>query len=339
MILRRMRTLRCLSVRDEAPDVKTFIFATDDGMPIDFVAGQAVTLALQVAEDRLTRTFSISSAPGCDAIELTVKASADGRVTPWMHKAIVPGSRIEASAPHGKFVLGPVPREKIAFVSAGSGATPLMAMLRSLVGSDEDVTWFHSVRTPDDVLFGPRLAALQRQMPRLSVTVCVSRRAPGWFGYTGRVSRRLLSTAVPDLGRRDVFCCGPAGFMEAVKLIHAAEGGRAERFHTEHFRAPVLSASPTPVAAEATGDRFRITVQSGRTFEASMHETILEAAARQTVVIPCGCATGVCGTCRVRKLHGEVIMRQSGGLSPEEEAEDYILACSSRPLSDMTIDF
>lgn len=332
-----MQILRCLSVHNETAGIKTFVFAPETGRPIDFAAGQAMTLALRIDADRLMRTFSIASAPGGDTIELTIKAHAGGRVTSWMHDNIGPGTLVEASGPRGNFVLGSG-LERVAFISAGSGATPLMAMLRSMTGSDQDVVWFHAARNPDDILFAGGLAAMQRQMPRLRVAVSVSRPTPGWFGYTGRVSRRLLSTAIPDLTGREVFCCGPSGFMDAVKLAHAAEGGRTERFHIEHFHAPTpLLPVPAVATSGSAAIPFRITLQNGKSFEATADETILEAATRQTVVIPCGCASGLCGTCRVHKVSGDVMMRHNGGLSPEEEAENYILACSSRPLSDVTI--
>ncbi|HEX7390842.1 MAG TPA: iron-sulfur cluster-binding domain-containing protein [Acidiphilium sp.] len=335
---RPMHMLHCLAVRDETADVKTFVFRAADGHPVAFSAGQAMTFALPVDGERLMRTFSISSAPGNAAVEITVKAHPHGRATPWMHRTIVPGVMVEATGPRGGFVLGDSVPERIAFISAGSGATPLMAMLRSVTNTEADIFWFHAARTPADVLFAADLAALQRRMPRLCVAVTVSRPEPGWFGYHGRVSRRMLSAAAPDLGRRDAFCCGPERFMDAAKLIHAAEGGNPARFHIEHFHAPTAVERPVfpPGLPNAA---FTVTIPGGRTFRAAADETILEAATRQAVVIPCGCASGLCGTCRVRRLSGTVAMRHNGGLSPEEEAEDYILACSSRPLSDIAISF
>lgn len=335
---RPMHMLHCLAVRDDTADVKTFVFRTADGQPIAFSAGQAMTLVLPVDGERLMRTFSISSAPGDETVEITVKAHPHGRATPWMHRTIVPGVTVEATGPRGGFVLGEDVPARIAFISAGSGATPLMAMLRSVKDADADTVWFHAARTPADILFAADLAVLQRRMPHLCVTVAVSRPEPGWFGYRGRISRRMLSAAIPDLGRRDVFCCGPESFMNATKLIHAAEGGNPARFRIEHFHAPMAAERPA-LPPELMNAAFTVTIPGGRTFRATADETILEAATRQAVVIPCGCASGLCGTCRVRRLSGTVAMRHNGGLSPEEEAEDYILACSSRPLSDVAISF
>lgn len=341
----RTRTLHCVARRDETADVTTFTFRTTDGQPVRFTAGQAMTLALDVDGERLLRTFSLSSAPcreegGEGTVEITIKAHPAGRATSWLHRTVMPGSVLEAFEPRGRFVLGTAPLTRIALLSAGSGVTPLLSMLRHLAGTapETDIVWFHAARTPADVLFGAELARLQRRMPHLAVAISVSRAEPGWFGYRGRICRRLLSAAVPDLGRRDAFCCGPSGFMTEARLIHAAEGGAAARFHIENFQ-PVTEITPAPEGIAPVSDaQFTITLD-GKSFNAAAGETILQAATRQTVVIPCGCASGICGTCRVRKLEGTVAMRHNGGLSDEEENEGFILACSSRPLSDVTISY
>ncbi len=323
----------CVAIRDETPTIKTFVLRPQEH-GFSHLPGQAMTLALDIGGDTLYRTFSIASAPGGDAIELTIKRHPEGRGTTWLHRALAPGMTVAATGPVGRFVLdgdGPV-----AFVSAGSGASPLMAMLRHLAATapETDIAWFHAARDVDELVFGSELAELQRQLPKLAVSVALSRPAPGWFGYRGRLGRRLMSVAVPDYGRRRVYCCGPDSFMQTARLIHAAEGGLAADFHIEHFAAPPAA----PVVAAAPSDAPAATVTLGaRSFPVAAHETILEAATRRQIVIPCGCAAGICGTCRVKMVSGEVAMAHNGGLSPEDEADGYILACSSRPKTDVTI--
>ncbi len=324
----------CVAVRDETPTIKTFVLRPQAG-GFTHLPGQAMTLALDIRGEKLYRTFSIASAPGAGIIELTIKRHAASRGgTAWLHDALLPGMTVAATGPAGRFVLdgqGP-----IALVSAGSGASPLMAMLRHLAATapDTDIAWFHAARDAGELVFGAELAELQRRLPRLSVGVVLSRPAPGWFGYRGRIGRRLMSVAVPDFGRRRVWCCGPDSFMQAARLIHAAEGGRPADFHIEHFAAP--AAAPAVAADRSDGPAATVTF-GDRSFPVAADETILEAATRRQIVIPCGCASGICGTCRVKKIAGEVAMQHNGGLSAEDEADGYILACSSRPKTDVTI--
>lgn len=325
----------CTAVRDETPTIKTFMLRPREAGFVH-LPGQAITLALDVEGETLYRTFSIASAPGGDVIELTIKRHPAGRGTLWLHQGLMPGMTVSATGPVGRFVLdgdGPV-----AFVSAGSGASPLMAMLRHLVATapETDIAWFHAARDASELVFGPELAELQRKLPRLSVSATLSQPAPGWFGYRGRLGRRLMSVAVPDYGRRRVYCCGPDSFMRTARLIHAAEGGLAADFHIEHFAAPP-SDRIIAVAAASPDEPATVVTLGERSFPVAAGQSILEAATRRQIVIPCGCAAGICGTCRVRKLSGEVDMRHNGGLSAEDEAAGYILACSSRPRTDVTV--
>ncbi len=331
--------LTCTAVLDETPTVRTFTFRPD--VPVAHEAGQALTLCLEVDGETLYRTFSLSAPTAPDGLlALTVKAHRDGRATRWLHDRLAPGSTLTATGPHGRFTLakrgGSHP---VAFVSAGSGATPLMAMLRHLAAGDPtvDAVWYHAARGPSEALFPEVLTRLQERMPNLRVAVAVGRAAPGWFGLVGRTSRRLLSVAIPDLPRRSVFCCGPDAFMDDVKLIHVAEGGSLDAFHTERFGAPAVQ--PPPDVARATGASSHPLTIGDRVVEVGAEETILQAALRGGIVIPCGCGQGLCGTCRMARVSGDIAMSHQGGLSPEEEAAGLILACSSRLRSAASVRF
>ena len=329
-------SLRVVEIRPETADIKTFLFRNEAG-PLTHEAGQSMTLRLAIDGETLFRTFSLASAPGSDTLAMTIKAHAKGRATRWLHESLKAGDSIAARKPRGRFTIASRQTERIALVSAGSGASPLMAMLRHLAGTapETDVAWLHAARTPADILFARELADLQNRMPNLRVAMLVSRSEPGWFGFSGRLNRRLVSVAVPDFGRREVFCCGPTGFMDEARLIHAAEGGLRDHFHIEHFGA-VAPAAPVQPPSDAPETGFSVQMGEKR-FLARADETLLEAATRQTIVIPCGCASGMCGTCRVSLVDGEVAMQHEGGISAEEEAQGFILACSSRPRSDVTI--
>jgi len=336
-----MVTLTCIGVRDETPTIKTFTFQADDPAAIRHEPGQAVTLALAVEGETLYRTFSLSSAPRPDGVvEMTIKAHPAGRATAWLHRTLQPGSTLQGRAPRGHFTLARRASEKIAFVSGGSGATPLMAMLRHLAANDPnaDVAWFHAARSPDEVLFATELARLQEVMPNLAVSVTVSQASPGWFGLRGRLSRRLISVAIPDFARRDVFCCGPAAFMDEAKLVYVAEGGRKDAFHTEAFGPVALQTPSSPLSVDPDAEAASYQLRIGeRILQVRGDETILQASLRQGVVIPCGCGQGLCGTCRITKISGDIEMHHQGGLSADEEQSGYILACSTKLRSDAEI--
>ncbi|SMO47267.1 hybrid-cluster NAD(P)-dependent oxidoreductase [Paracoccus laeviglucosivorans] len=326
--------LTCIGVDHETPTIRTFRLRGT--APITYTPGQALVLKVPLPFGPAWRTFTISGGANGD-LHLTIKAQGQGGATRWLHDNLTQGAEIQARSPRGHFTLDLRGNDRLAFVSGGSGATPMIAMLRHLADTQPlaDVAWFHAARDPDEVLFAAELAQLQARMPNLTVAISVSRPAPGWFGYRGRISRTQLSTAIPDIGRREVFCCGPQGFMTEARLIHAAEGGDKAQFHTESFGgAPVPVATPEPVAAG--GPAFAMTVAE-REIQIRPDESVLQASLRHGVIIPCGCGEGMCGTCMVRLVEGQVAMVANGGITPEEQAQGYILACSSRAVSDIKV--
>ena len=192
---------------------------------------------------------------------------------------------VRATTGHARF--NPGTDEALAFVSAGSGASPLIYMFLTLaeVGPKANVRWLHAARAQVDILFSTELEELQQRMPNLEVSVMLSEAEPGWLGLRGLISRRHISAVIPDFQVRVVYCCGPAGFMNSVRRIHAADGARHAAFHVEHF-APVQEVT-LPDTAVVKGETYKVTID-GKTFPVKAGEMILMAASRQQVVVSTG---------------------------------------------------
>jgi glycine betaine catabolism B len=241
------------------------------------------------------------------------------------------------------------------FISAGSGITPLMSMTRTLVdlGTSADIVFVHAARSPDDLIFEDELALLARQHPKLKLGVVVEGvgRRPQWPGPLGRLDLPLLQRLVPDLLQRDVYTCGPAPFMAQVRGLLQQAGHAPTQYREESFRFEDLAAS-APVDAQAEPeatpqgrasmseeDGFQITLSKfGDTFTCGSHQSLLAAATAAGLRMPASCSTGLCGTCKTRKVSGEVVMQHKGGIRPREIEQGWILPCCSTPLSDVVLD-
>lgn len=332
--------LTCTAVRDEAPSVKTFCLAPTDGSRIKFHAGQNLTIAWPMDGETLTRTFTIASPPTLTGhVELTVKAHHGGRVTPDLHRRLAPGCEVRAYGPGGQFGLAFTPSDRILMVSGGSGVTPMMSMLRLIRDRryTSDVCLIHSASQPGDLMFTDELRAIAARCPNVSVTLLPSSvpRGEGWIGPRGRLSRRLLHALVPDAKHRVAFLCGPPAFRAAVRRALAAEGVDPFAIREESF----VSEPPAPPPLAATGETVIITLaRSGRQIEAAADRTIYETLRRSGVVVPTGCRTGICGTCRIASVSGQVTMMHQGGLSPAQEKAGQILACCSYPSGPLALD-
>lgn len=333
--------LRCIAIRAETPSARSYDFARSDGAGLAFDPGQFLNLVFRIDGCDHLRSYSISSsAARADRVSITVKRVAGGRVSNWLFDHLRVGDTVAAMAPAGAFCCGPQPGGPLLFLTAGSGITPAASMLRSMIdhGAEADLVLIHFADRPEEMIFHAEMAHWARHLPRARIVPVVTRPPAwsGWVGPVGRLSGSLLHGLVPDLAARRLFCCGPAGFMEQAVTLARAAGLPDDRIITESFD----SAAPPeagPVAPAATG--FAVSfARSGRQARIAAEGTVLQAAKAAEVRIVTSCNKGVCGTCRVKLLSGTVEIDHKGGIRQREIDQGFILACCSRPRSDLVID-
>ncbi|WP_411840181.1 2Fe-2S iron-sulfur cluster-binding protein [Paracoccus sp. ME4] len=339
--------LECVMVVPETRDTSTFIFRAPSGAWFDYEPGQFVTLDLPVPGGNVQRTYTISSSPSRPlSISVTVKAQAASIGTRWMLDHLRPGMRIKAFGPAGIFSFHRHPARKYLFISAGSGVTPLMSMTTWAwdQAQDTDIVFVHAARRPSEIIFRDRLEQFAARVPGLQLRFTVEEPEPfrTWTGYQGRMNSLMLGLMAPDYLEREVFCCGPEPFMQAVRDMLIALGFDMERYHQESFGAPVATEAEAPVLDDVAPDdeaRAQVTfAASGVTAACAETDTVLAVAKRAGLNIPSGCTFGLCGTCRIRKTAGEVHMVHNGGISDEDIAEGWILACCSNPMGRVTVE-
>lgn len=350
-------TLICRQVQDVTHDVKTFLFEAARPALFQHEPGQFVTLALQIDGRSVNRCYTISTSPTRPhLLGITVKRQPGGLVSNWLHDTMAPGHRISAEGPFGIFTIARHPSAKYLFLSGGSGITPGMSMTRTLydLGSDADVVFVHSARTPDDIIFRRELETMASTVPTMRVVHVCERDAPRepWGGLRGFLGVEMLKLLAPDLTERVVFCCGPAPYMAAVRRILGDVGFDVRNYHEESFSFENLSvrefaargtteADPDQDSADtaATATTYSVEfVRSGRTFTCGADENVLDAAFRAGLNPPSSCTQGMCGTCKTTILSGTVDMQHMGGIRPREIAGNKVLICCSKPLSDLAID-
>jgi glycine betaine catabolism B len=350
-------TLICRQVQDVTHDVKTFLFESAQPALFQHEPGQFVTLQLLIDGRAVSRCYTISSPPTRPhLLGITVKRQPGGLVSNWLHDTLVPGQRISAEGPFGVFTIARHQSAKYLFLSAGSGITPVMSMTRTLydLGSDADVVFVHSARTPSDIIFRRELDMIASTVPTMRVFHVCERDSPRepWGGLRGVLSVEMLQLLAPDLAERAVFCCGPAPYMAAVRRMLVDAGLDMQNYHEESFSfedltVKELSARATTDAgldqeAQSTGSDAKTYsvefVRSGRTFTCAEDENVLDAAYAAGLSPISSCGQGMCGTCKTTVLSGAVDMQHNGGIRPREIAQNKVLICCSKPLSDLTID-
>ncbi|MCW2903873.1 MAG: ferredoxin [Streptosporangiaceae bacterium] len=326
---------RIEAVRAETADSATIVIRPGRRW-VRHKPGQWVRIALDIEGRRHWRTYSLSSAPERPdgRITITVKAVPDGLVSRYLVRRVAPGTIVGLSRPQGEFVLPVPPPSRLLFLTAGSGITPVMAMLRSLTRADAgarepradrltpgtagslgtcpampDVTLVHSAPTPGDVIFGHELRVMAARCPSLRLYERHTR-------TEGRLEPARLPALCPDWADREVWACGPAGMLDEVTAHWA---GLADRLHVEHFR-------PAVPWAGGAGGRVRFG-RSGREAEADGATPLLAVGEDAGVLMPSGCRMGICFSCVARLWSGQVRDLRTGRV--HGEAGDLVQTCVS----------
>lgn len=343
--------LTCTAVIAETPDISTFRFKVEGGAWANYQPGQFLTLLLDIEGQPFRRNYTISSSPTRPHhLSITVKRVEDGRISNWLHDNLRPGMTLKAAAPNGRFHLGATGgATRLLMLSAGSGVTPMISMLRAIADLDLplDVIFHHSCRHAADMPFREELAALSRQMPgRLAISWTITGN-PGTRlhaadddpeFYQGRLDGNMLSSICADITQRTTLCCGPDGFRTAARALHAEHAPSAV-FLEESFGAAV---DERPIDKP---EPYRVSFGKSNTIaEGIGTETLLDLARSNGIAIRSDCEAGICGTCRCRVIEGQWTLSarcvdpERSALSDEEKAENYVLACTTRPLGAVLVD-
>jgi ferredoxin-NADP reductase len=335
--------LICRQIRDETHDVKTFIFSTPEPRLFQFQPGQFLTWEFEIEGQRINRCYTIASSPARPhLIAITVKRVPGGAVSPWLHATLRPGMAVHAVGPMGAFTSAKHPAPKYLFLSGGSGITPLMSMARfhDDLAVETDIVFVHNARSPVDIIFRAELAELARHRSGFHfVPICEAAASnEPWHGMQGRLSLSMLRLIVPDFPNREIFTCGPAPYMQAVRAMLGEAGFDMRRYHEESFDFATLPAE-SPAEAPVARSGFSITFsRSGRTITCDGDTTILAAAHAAGLRLPSSCTKGLCGTCKSRMTSGEVDMRHGGGIRQREIDQGMVLLCCSRPRGNLVIE-
>ncbi|MEV7196333.1 ferredoxin reductase [Streptomyces sp. NPDC093510] len=299
---------RVRAVRKEGPEAVTLVIRPGRGWA-GHMPGQYLPVGVEIDGVRHWRTYSLTSRPDAPdgTIAVTVKEDPRGRVSPHLVHRTPPGTILRLGPAQGEFVLPDLPPERVLFVTAGSGITPVMSILRTLArrrAPTPDAVLLHSAPTPEQCLFRAELTALAARSPWLGLHLTYTR-------AHGRLTPDRIAGACADWRDRDAWVCGPPGLLAAAERHWAAQGLR-ERLRLERFRpAPLLPPGPG-----ATGGRVRFG-RSGIEADAPAGVPLLAIGEAGGVAMPYGCRAGVCHGCLVPLVDGRVRDLRTGEVHGE----------------------
>ena len=342
------------AIERESADVVSLSLRDANGQPLrDALPGQYIVLRLRPAPGGapLFRSYSLSGPVSTERYRISVKLEPNGAAGSYLHERVRVGDIIDASLARGSFVLQREERP-VVLLSAGIGATPMLAMLHRLAAdhSTRQVLWLHAARDRQHHPFAAEVRRLMSALSRGRSYVCYSRpdasdRMGEDFDAAGHLSRSIFDeVGMPK--EADVYLCGPARFMTDMKAALAAFGVAPARIHVEIFngseqRNPgiVGAAARPPHLPEGDADTGPLVsfARSGIAahWKPSRYQSILELAEACDVPVRWSCRTGVCHNCESGLVSGAV------AYDPEpldKPADGNLLVCCSRPSGDVVVD-
>jgi ferredoxin-NADP reductase len=331
--------LQLIQIAQQTPDTKTLRFAVYGERRLDAQPGQFLTFSFLFDGKKETRCYSICSSPARSGyIEITPKRVKNGSVSVFLNDRAAVGMTVEANGPFGQFYLNPAEDKRIVLLAAGSGITPMIAMLRYIddLCLDTEATLLYCVRTRGDIIFRREFEDLESHLKNFRHHVLLSRPDAEWQGARGHIHRDFISKSVPDLKGRLFFLCGPPPFMEKTREILRELGVEPGQIRQETFGG--AGAAPKPPAARPEGGFTVEFAKSGKRGVVVDGQSLLEAAADAGVEIPSACRQGQCGTCKTKLLSGDVQMAAENGLDPESKARGYVLTCVGHAVGNVKLD-
>jgi len=342
----RFHALRIANVRRETADTVSLAFDVPDALRDGFAfqPGQYLTLRTVLDGEELRRSYSICSGLDDGEVRVAIKLVRDGRFSAWAHEALQPGHAIEVMPPQGRFTvaLDRSAARTYLGVAAGSGITPVLSILRSVLTREPGSRFvlLYGSRATAGIIFREALEELKdRFMARLTVVHVLSREQQDVPVLSGRLDGARVTAllrGLVDVPRIDeAFLCGPEAMIEEVSSTLADAGLAPDHIHSERFTTGTPfparprpfqqpGAAPFAVATVVSdGIRTAVPIEEG--------ETVLDAALRAGLDLPYSCRGGMCSTCRARVSDGAVRMDVNYGLEPWETEAGYVLTCQARP--------
>ncbi|TCP23912.1 ring-1,2-phenylacetyl-CoA epoxidase subunit PaaE [Tenacibaculum skagerrakense] len=310
-----------------------------------FVAGQYITLKTTINGEEVRRAYSLCSSPNSTEVKVTVKAVENGTFSVFANETLRAGDELEVSKPEGKFVLQPEANKNYIGFAAGSGITPVLSMIKSVLETEPSAsfTLVYGNKSVNDTIFYEELNSLKdKYAPKFNLNFVFSRESKEGSVF-GRIDKAhvnyFLKNIYKEINFDKAFLCGPEEMITTVSETLTENGFAKDAILFELFTASIDEAA----ASQVKDGQTQVDVMlDGETisFTMSQDKDILSESLRNNVDAPYSCQGGVCSSCIAKITEGKAVMVKNQILTDAELEEGFILTCQAHPTtSKITVDF
>lgn len=324
-------------------------FQLPSGESLKFQPGQYITVSKWLNGQQQTRCYSLCDAPGTDELRIGVRKTPDGLMSSYINQDLKVGDELVVQGPFGDFVYPPENKassdmpesgtrkiEELVLIAGGSGITPILSIMKTgLASSDSLIHLVYASRSRDSLMFMDQVEKLRSlHTERLKVSYVLDQDTHEPLGIHGRLSKDVLSDLIPFGGDREYYICGPEGLKEMVVTTLSQNDVEYSRVHVEEF---------VKTVTEPLGELFDVSIISEdgekHLIQAAANQSILEVASAQGIAIPHACGNGTCGSCKCKVSSGKVsqIDVSIPGITDQEQADGYTLACQGKPMGPLEL--
>ena len=348
------KDVKVKEVKRETEDTVSIAFDIPEALKseFDYKSGQYITIKSMINGEDVRRAYSLSSAPYESDFRIAVKQIENGKMSTFLNQEVKNGDALEVMPPAGNFCIDkPNPSSAYVGFAAGSGITPIISILKTVLSKDENSTFtlYYGNKTLDSTIFKSDLDELQSQFKdRLTINYILSRESASDSLYEGRITKEkcddLMKKDLSVLKSEAFYLCGPEEMIMGVKGSLEDFGVDTKKIKFELFTASATTEESKPVASSGFDGTSHVTViMDGDEFEFDLDgngDFILDASIDAGVDAPFSCKGAVCCTCKAQVIEGEATMELNYSLSDEEVANGFILTCQAHPASkNLVVDF
>ncbi|WP_299671513.1 2Fe-2S iron-sulfur cluster-binding protein [uncultured Polaribacter sp.] len=342
----KFNTVHIQEIKQETADAVSVVFDIPEHLKsnFNFTSGQYITLQKVINKEEIRRAYSICSTPQSGEVRVAIKKVENGTFSTYATSDLKVGDAIEITAPEGRFLLNPEANKNYIAFAAGSGITPILSMIKTVLETEPTATFtlIYGNKTVADTIFYDELLQLDKKYPQFNLELICSRERQenSLFGrIDSGITNFFIKNKYKNISFDAAFLCGPEEMIQIVSNTLKEADFSEENIHFELFTASIDEEASSEIK-EGTSEITILLDEEEVTFAMSQTDNILAASLRNDLDPPYSCQGGVCSSCLAKVTEGKAVMAKNSILTDSEVAEGFVLTCQAHPTtSKIKIDF